>query len=43
MKIQDRIYHHQFERGAFHEMDLDNWSLGQIETERNIFEWDIEP
>jgi len=38
--IQDAIYYRQFERGAFHEMDLDDWFWVQKEAERNIFEWD---
>ncbi len=38
--IQDAIYDRQFERGTFHDMDLDDWFWVQKEAERNIFEWD---
>jgi len=40
--VQDGIYNHLLGNWAFHEIDLDDWSLGQIEVERNILEWDVE-
>jgi hypothetical protein len=41
--IQDAIYYRQYERGAFHDMDLDDWFWVQKEAERNIFEQDLDP
>ena len=41
--IQDAIYYRKTDdKGAFHEMDLDDWFWAEKAAEQNIFEWDIE-
>lgn len=40
--IQDAIYYRKTEKGAFHEMDLDDWYWAEKAAEQNIFEWDVE-